>query len=93
MELKVVYQDRKVKFYSGKNTGEELDKLIKFVGKNSVKLEIIRIHGKSNSYTFMRQIYLFANLIAFLADIPVFINGTKFDSDSIRVPDYKKFLV
>lgn len=93
MELKVVYQDRKVKFYSGRKKGEGLDKLIEFVGKNSIKLKTIRVYGESNSYTFMRQMYLFANLTAFLTDIPVFINGTKFDSDSIRVPDYKKFLV
>lgn len=90
MELKVSYKKREVEYFSGKQRGEGLEGLIDFIGKNKQRLNKIEIDGKSESYTFLRQIYLLANLVAMLTESSVSINGKGVDPKKPQFPSYPK---
>ncbi len=89
MELTVQCLDKDLVFrYEGK-TGRGLDKLIKFTGKNKHKISKINIECQTDSYTSLRQMYLFSNLIVVLSDIEVVINGMTITEKNPIFPTYK----
>lgn len=90
MELKVSYRDKEIEYKSGGKKGEGLEGLIEFVGKAGPYLEKVEIIGESRSYTFLRQIYLFANLVAVLGEASVRINKKKITPDKLQFPSYPK---
>jgi len=90
MELKVLYSGYNVKYFAGAKMGKGMPKLIKFVGANKDKISLIKIIGKSDSYTFLRQIYLFANLSAVLLDVKVCINSREVTLSRPALPVYER---
>lgn len=62
MELTIQIKDRSVEYSSSEYSGEGFDNLIKAL--SSCKVNQLTISGESKSYTFLRQISLFANLLA-----------------------------
>lgn len=88
MEVNVTYEERKLSFISGTTKGKDLDELISYIGKNKKSIDKVNITGESNSYTFLRQIYLFANMTAALSGIEVCINSRKVSASRPAFPTY-----
>ena len=88
MEVNVKYKERELEFVSGAARGKGLDELVLFVGKNKENIDKVNIAGESNSCTFLRQIYLFANMTAALSGIEVCINSRKVLASRPAFPTY-----
>jgi len=88
MKVNVTYKERELSFVSGATSGKNLDELISFVGKNKDRIDKINITGESDSYTFLRQIYLFANMITVLAGVEVYLNSKKVLASHPVFPTY-----
>ena len=90
MELKVSYRDKEIEYEAGDKRGEGLEGLIDFIGKAGSCLKKVEIIGESKSYTFLRQIYLLANMVAVLSESSVWINKKKIAPDKLQFPLYPK---
>ena len=88
MEVKVRYKDRELSFTAGDQKGDGLDELISYLGKNKDGVSRLEIAGESGSYTFLRQIYLLANMIAALSSIAVYLNSQRVESSEPIFPTY-----
>jgi hypothetical protein len=88
MKIEVTYKNRDLIFKSPEGSGSGLDKLISFIGANKNKISQINISGESNSYTFLRQVYLMANLIREISAITFIINADKIKPNQITLPVY-----
>jgi len=78
MVIKVNFHDRLLQFSScGKYTfrGEGLDELLAKISKYGIMISKVEIKGRSKSFTFTRQVYLFANIFSFILDSKVIICG------------------
>jgi len=89
MEVKITYHNRDLRFTSDSASGEGFEDLFKFLQKNKNKISKLVILGETNSFTFMRQIYLFANTFRFISGWEIIINGKKAKLDQILLPVYK----
>lgn len=89
MDIKVTYKDRDLKFNSDSYRGSGIRELLEFTKKNKGKIDHLEITGESNSYTFLRQIYLLTNILSQISDIKIKIDGYKVKADKIILPVYK----
>jgi len=88
MEINAHYKDRQLSFTAGDRKGDGLDELISFIGKNKKDIAKLDIHGESDSYTFLRQVYLFANMVSVLSGVEVCINSRKISASKPAFPTY-----
>ena len=82
MNIRLDYHDRTVCYQiesRGKAvSGQSISGLLKAVEESEETIEQIKVSGETKSYTFVRQIYLVANLLGWLSG-----------SRRISFPDYK----
>jgi len=88
MDVNVIYKNRDLEFKSGSNSGRGLDGLLEFVKINKDEINVIEIKGESESYTFLRQIYLLANLLSEISGFEVRINGKLIQNSETVLPSY-----
>ena len=89
MQLNLEIKDRNVEFSLEDKKGEGIENLIKFVGSNS--FEEIIITGETKSYSFLRQIALFVNLLIETKEIKVTLRSASFNQVEGRLfPIYEQ---
>lgn len=88
MELKICIEGKDINFSNGQISGGSLDELIGKAGK--MRFDSIKIQGKTNSYTFIRQVALFVNMISSNSKVRVESKSESFDvKNNLAVPIYK----
>lgn len=89
MIVRVDYSDRDLVFSAGNDQGKGLENLIKYIGKNQKDIDKVVIRGKSSSYTFLRQVSLFVNMVSTLSGIGVNINSQEITPSNPYYPTYE----
>ena len=78
MVININFHDRTLEFKShGKYAfrGEGLNELLAKVAKYGKMIDRVEIKGQSKSYTFTRQVYLFANILSLISISQVTVCG------------------
>lgn len=90
MNIRLNYRDRTVCYQIGKGkkavSGEGIAGLLGAVESSKEQIEEIKVSGETKSYTFVRQIYLAANLLSWLSGSKLIIGGRK--AGGIAFPEY-----
>ncbi len=90
-KLIINFKNRDLDFtLSGAKTiqGSTLKDLICAVGGGK-GIESIELIGQSQSYTFLRQLYLLVNTLVYLNGCLVFLNGKRLPDDRVLAPSYQ----
>jgi hypothetical protein len=81
MNIQLDYHDRTVRYQigDGRNavSGEGIESLLAAAESSKEQIEEIRVSGETKSYTFVRQIYLAANLLSWLSGSKLIIGGRR----------------
>ncbi|MDH4359072.1 MAG: hypothetical protein OEV37_04040 [Candidatus Berkelbacteria bacterium] len=92
MEIAINYEDRDLAFTvqnkTAKVKGEGAKDLLLLVGKSRDKISKIKLTGESRSYTFTRQVYLLVNLLRFLSECSLKVNGREIPKNELAGPIY-----
>jgi hypothetical protein len=88
MELNIEISQRELSFKVDNQLGSSLNELIETASDKTIGS--IRISGESKSYTFLRQVALFVNLITKLGDCRVELKSKCFSiCENTIAPIYK----
>lgn len=87
MEIILKLEGRKLDYKIDKIRGTGVDSLIEKISQKNDKIKNIRLSGSTDSYTLMRQVYMFINMCRALENCAVVIDGREID-ERILVPDY-----
>lgn len=94
MVINVNFYDRILEFEStGEHVfkGEGLDNLLAKVAKYGTMINRVEIKGQSRSFTFARQVYLFANVLSYISNSEVLI-CSKSAQNKMQFPSYDKII-
>jgi hypothetical protein len=87
VELELIVKDRNVKFSLGKSKGEGLESLIKIVSQD---FDNVVVKGETKSYSFLRQICLFINLLIALKQVKLVVKSGSFEvNKGVLLPVYE----
>lgn len=75
MEISVHFKSRELKYFLKGSQKEGLESLIADIGKEKEKIRKLNFIGETDSYTFIRQIYLLINVLASISDFEISLNG------------------
>jgi hypothetical protein len=87
MEIVLKLDGRKLDYKIDKTWGIGIDSLIEKISQKNDKIKTIRLSGSTDSYTLMRQVYLFINMCRALVNCAVIIDGRGI-AKQILIPDY-----
>ena len=88
MELKIKFKEREIEYSLGSSKGKTLEALIKALPNNSV--DKVLLSGESRSYTLLRQLALFVNLLRVTKDVEVDLASKSFSSkEGFLLPIYE----
>ncbi len=87
MEIKLDFALRQLNYEIDGVQGVGIDDLVENIGRKDDRIKKISLSGNTDSYTLMRQVYLFINLCRAMVDCAVVIDGKQMPSGAL-VPDY-----
>lgn len=87
MEIVLKLDGRKLDYKIDKTRGSGVDSLIEKVSQKNDKIKNIRLSGSTDSYTLMRQVYMFINMCRTLENCVVIIDKREI-AEQILIPDY-----
>lgn len=88
MVVKILYKHRDL-YLTGQKKPVSLQYLINYLSKNKNNVNEIKIDGQTNSFTFVRQIYLLSNLFSRISAAKVIINKERVLPNKQKLPVYK----
>lgn len=87
MEIKLDFAFRQLNYEIDGVRGVGVDGLVENISKKNDRIKRISLSGNTDSYTLMRQVYLFLNLCRAMVGCEVVINGKQMPSGALA-PDY-----
>jgi len=92
MDLGIRFEDKNLAFKTSGEcslSGEGLDGILSLLEKYGTIINRVKIKGQSRSFSFTRQIYIFANLFKNISTAEVTINGRSI-KHKVIIPQYPK---
>jgi len=93
IDITIKYQDRRMKYQvldmeNILSEGSSIGEILTWIRSNQPTISQISLIGRSNSYTFSRQVYLFCNILRELSGAKLIINGEEKLSRELALPSY-----